>query len=414
MAPIPENEMERLIALSDLNIDFADFENNFNDLAKLAAKIAGTDISLVNLIDAYTQWTVSYCGLNIQQMPREDSVCQYTIMGNTHFEVKDLSADDRFKDKFYVSDDPHLKYYYGIPLDYDGQHIGALCLLDKAAKELTPEKEEMLTIIAQEVVNRLKLLHYIQAIKKEWEAVKLVQSKVAHDIRGPIGGIIGLTELMYNNYVTPGQFMEMVAMISKAGKSVLELADEILENSQYVKQHKQTEFNLLLFKEKLERLYLPQAKTKNIALSIQNSKDTQTINFPGNKLLQIAGNIISNAIKFTPRGGQVNVLLSLLLQQGEGWLHITVKDNGKGIDAETLASLMNENVASTSGTAGEKGYGFGLLLVKHLVKNLQGEFEVESNADGAGATFKVTLPVTPPEKPGSVPGVAVCDATSAS
>lgn len=77
--PMPEKEMERLLALTDFDLDYSNLQENFKDLTKLAAKVSGTDISLVNLIDSYTQWTVSSHGLLLEQMPREESVCQYTI-----------------------------------------------------------------------------------------------------------------------------------------------------------------------------------------------------------------------------------------------------------------------------------------------------------------------------------------------
>src|SRR5580698_3841860 len=107
-APIPANEMDRILSLSEFDIDFSAHQDNFKDLAKLAAKVAGTEISLVNLIDTFTQWTISNHGLNMDQMPREDSVCQYTILNGEYFEVENLAADTRFKDKFYVTDDPNL------------------------------------------------------------------------------------------------------------------------------------------------------------------------------------------------------------------------------------------------------------------------------------------------------------------
>jgi GAF domain-containing protein len=129
-SPIPQNEMDRVLNLSDFDIDYTDHQDTFKDLAKLAAKVAGTDISLVNLLDSYTQWTISHHGLDIDQMPREESVCQYTIMGGDGFEVVDLANDDRFKDKFYVTDDPNLRYYYGVPLQTNGVNLGALCVLD--------------------------------------------------------------------------------------------------------------------------------------------------------------------------------------------------------------------------------------------------------------------------------------------
>src|SRR4051812_1083848 len=114
--PIPINELDRLISLSTYDVDYTSLENNFKDLTELAARVAGTEISLVNLIDNYTQWSVAKHGLEIDQMPREDSVCQYTILDETPFEIIDLSEDERFKDKDYVSGPLNLRYYYGVPL----------------------------------------------------------------------------------------------------------------------------------------------------------------------------------------------------------------------------------------------------------------------------------------------------------
>jgi hypothetical protein len=74
-APFPENEMDRLLSLSEFDLDYDNLEDNFKDLTRLAAKVAGTEISLINLIDSFTQWTISSHGLDIAQMPREESVC---------------------------------------------------------------------------------------------------------------------------------------------------------------------------------------------------------------------------------------------------------------------------------------------------------------------------------------------------
>lgn len=142
---IPENELERLLALSELDLDFMDLNKNLSDLTMLAAKIAGTEVSLVNLIDHYTQWSVSSFGIDIAQMPREESVCQYVILDpdREEFEVKDLAKDERFKDKFYVQGNPNLRYYYGIPLKVsETVSLGALCVMDSNFKALSPEKRK--------------------------------------------------------------------------------------------------------------------------------------------------------------------------------------------------------------------------------------------------------------------------------
>jgi len=171
--PIPQNEDERVWALTEFDIDYTDTSDLLKDLVELAAKIAGTKISLVNLIDTYTQWTVANFGLPIEQMKREDSVCQYAIMQEDSFEVKSLSSDDRFKDKYYVVDNPNLEYYFGIPLaTQEGYNLGALCVLDTTAKTLSPEKVELLKIVAKEVVNRLSTIKYIQNLKSKVVEVK--------------------------------------------------------------------------------------------------------------------------------------------------------------------------------------------------------------------------------------------------
>ena len=390
--PIPANELDRAMSLSDFNIDYTNTENNFKDLARLAASVAGTEISLVNLIDSYTQWTISSHGLDIDQMPREESVCQYTIVEDEHFEVDDLSKDIRFKDKFYVSQDPKLKYYYGIPLKSNGHNLGALCLMDRNIKILAPEKTELLKIIAEEIVNRLNAYKVIESLRDKVTEVTATQNKVVHDIRGPLGGIIGLAQIISeqgkeNNM---DEVLEFINMIHKSGNSILELADEILTSENKAVALKGGELNLKTFREKLEKLYIPQARSKTIDLSISISPETDSIPFSKSKLLQITGNLISNAIKFTASSGYVRVKLALARKENSNILKIIVEDSGTGLEQDKINSILSGDSGTTEGTDGEKGYGFGLALVKHLIDGLKGTLKISSNQNGA--KFEVELP----------------------
>ncbi|HCL06298.1 MAG TPA: histidine kinase, partial [Chitinophagaceae bacterium] len=111
-----------------------------------------------------------------------------------------------------------------------------------------------------------------------------------------------------------------------------------------------------------------------------------------NKLLQVAGNLISNAIKFTPVKGSVKVELSIQISKIKH-LIIRVQDTGSGMDAETLQEIQKGEVLSSDGTSGEKGYGFGLKLVKHLVDKLNGGIRIESEL-GKGTLFEIRLPIS--------------------
>jgi len=396
LPPVPANEMERLHALTDLDLDYSDLQNSFSELTKLAAKVAGADISMINLIDLYTQWTVSHFGLDIDQMPREDSVCQHTIMQNEAFEVNNLSVDDRFKDKFYVTDNPNLRYYWGLPLQTtNGLNIGALCVLDTEKREITPEKSEMLKIIAGEVVNRLKALKAIEQLKHKVSEATEKQKRVAHDIRGPVGGIIGLARIIaeQGEENTLDEVLEFISLIQKSGHSILELADEILSADTPKKEIKlgNDQFNQLVLKEKLEKLYTPQAVNKKINFSVITNAETETLAFSKNKLLQIIGNLVSNSMKFTPVSGSVTVKLLLKLREFNNELHIIVSDTGVGMDEDKKAQILAGQGTSTDGTGGENGYGFGLALVKYLIDGLKGSMSITS-IPGEGTSFEIVLP----------------------
>ena len=394
---IPENEMGRLLSLSEFDLDYIAHRDSFKDLVKLAAKIAGTEISQINLIDSLTQWTISSHGFDSDQTLRENSICQHTILNEDHFEVSDLSVDDRFKDKLYVTGDPYFRYYYGLPLrQSDGHNIGTLCVLDKITKILTPEKIEFLKIIAGEIVNKLNYLRIIENLKNNLSETKEIQKKVAHDIRGPLNGIIGLAQIINeqgkSNHIE--EVLELINLIHESGKSLLELTDEILKTDKhenYIAVPTEIEFNLQLFKDKLEKLYVPQAINKNIKLHINTSRESETISFSKNKLLQIAGNLISNAIKFTPDDGEVTVNLSLKTGEGTNMLNIQVVDSGRGLNEQDIAIIFEGTASSTTGTSGEAGYGLGLELVKHLIEALNGTLKIYSTP-GMGATFEVMLP----------------------
>lgn len=393
--PVPNNEIDRLYSLSELDLDYSDLQDNFKDLTKLAAKVAGTDISMINLIDLYTQWTVSNFGLDLDQMPREDSVCQYTIMQDDGFEVNNLLQDDRFKEKFYVTDDPNLRYYYGLPLQNNGKNIGALCVMDTHTKEITPEKTEMLKIIAGEIVNRLKALKAVEMLKNRLHEAHESKKRVAHDIRGPIGGIIGLARIIseQGDENTLDEVLEFISLIQKSGDSILELADEILSADAPKKEMQPgaDEFNQLVLKDKLEKLYNPQAVNKKIIFSVSTNSDTDVVPFSKNKLLQIIGNLVSNSMKFTSAGGNVSVRLSLRIREFSNELHIIVEDTGVGIDDNKIEQILAGQGKTTEGTDGEQGYGFGLALVKHLIDSLKGHMYISSKM-GSGTTFEVVLP----------------------
>ncbi|MDX5417768.1 MAG: GHKL domain-containing protein [Hymenobacteraceae bacterium] len=383
--------------LLEFDLDYSSLEDDFEDLVRLAATVAGTEVCLLNLIDMYTEWIVSGHGFAVGQVPRENTVCQYTILEPEHFEVKNLATDDRFKALEGIKDGPQFRYYFGIPLKTPkGHNIGTLCVLDSIEKDLSSDKVLVLKTIASEIIKRLTTQKHLQALRRELSEVKAINQRVAHDIRGPIGGIIGLADLLVkkNGSSTSSEVLRLGQLISKSGTSLLSLADEIMGTGSYGSQP--SAFNerltLVILKEKLEQLYQPQATDKGICFEVSINEELSFITFPKNKLMQITGNLISNALKFTPPLGEVSVYLDFTLSQNHRVLYIRVKDTGIGLSENQISSIMGGKTSSTTGTKGELGYGMGLQLVKQLVESLQGSMHVKATPN-LGADFEIRIPI---------------------
>lgn len=393
----PANEQKRVLALSELDLDYSSIQNSLKDLTQLASQITGMPVSLINLIDTYHQWSVGTHGFDILEMPREDSVCQYTILEENKdgFEVSDLSVDDRFKDRFYVEDDPNMRYYYGVPLKLkEDLAIGALCVLDTKSNVLSEEKKQMLGQLAKVITNRLTLFKTQKLLEDEISDTKRISRKLAHEIRGPIGGIIGLTEVIQ---IQPqdsilAEVSEYVDLIQKSGKTILELADHILseDKTSILAKSNTSEIDLPSLAEKVRSLYLPTAMSKNIDFEVQLDNGNRDVKFSPKRILQILGNLISNAIKFTQIHGQVAVSLRLDLLESNKILTCVVSDNGEGMSQSKIDEILSGKVESSEGTSGEKGFGFGLGLVTHMIKEMKGNLKIKSEV-GKGSTFTVEV-----------------------
>ena len=110
-------------------------------------------------------------------------------------------------------------------------------------------------------------------------------------------------------------------------------------------------------------------------------------------MLQIFGNMISNALKFTEKKGKVTVALAFEdAYDSKAKLTFSVKDNGVGMTEDQINNMLNHQATSTPGTDNERGFGFGFQLSKHLISTLKGSLEISSES-GIGSEIKVTVPV---------------------
>jgi GAF domain-containing protein len=125
-------------------------EEEFDAIVRQAAKLLGTPIALISLIDENRQWFKAKVGLEPSETPRSISFCTHAIQGNDVFMVTDARDDARFSSSPLVTGDPNIRFYAGAPLRTPtGKRIGTLCVIDnKARARLTDEQSEMLAALA--------------------------------------------------------------------------------------------------------------------------------------------------------------------------------------------------------------------------------------------------------------------------
>ncbi len=159
------DERRRLDALRRYQVLDTLPESALDDLTRLAAELCGTPIALVSLVDAQRVWFKARVGLEASELPRDDAFCPHALKRRGIFVVRDAAADERFARTPAVTGAPGIRFYAGAPLvTPEGAPIGTLCVIDRIPRTLTPKQEEMLGVLARQVMLQLELRVHTQAL----------------------------------------------------------------------------------------------------------------------------------------------------------------------------------------------------------------------------------------------------------
>jgi len=394
-------EEKRLAALYSYNILDTLPEEEFDNLTKLAAEIAGTPVSMINLIDKHRQWTKSKVGVNsdMSEFPRNKSVCQYTIKTGEITEINDLSADPRSKAFDYVNGKDGLRHYVGVPLLTKEKYaIGALCVLDYKASRLSKKQIRQLKIIANQVMTHLELHKKNRELKSLNDYKVRLMKMLSHDMRSPLNGIIGLSGMLKEMNITDNpDHLEILEIIGQSSAQLNHMIDEmmsytIIESDGLKLESEETDLEKTI--NDISKLYQPAARIKKINLDFYTENLEESVYIDGDKFEQILGNLLSNAIKYTREAGSVKLSLVRKTSSSGDILELVVSDTGVGIKSDDLDDILSGDNSSVSkeGTSGEKSTGIGLTIVKHFVDLLSGELDIESSV-GEGSRFTVRIPL---------------------
>jgi PAS domain S-box-containing protein len=228
---------------------------------------------------------------------------------------------------------------------------------------------------------------------------------LSHELRTPLTSIVGWVYLLRSGAVDQGTLAKGLETIERNVMTQAQLVGDILDMSRIMSARLRLNPRPLelspLIAAVLDSL-LPAARAKSIRLLPVLDPSAGPVLGDPDRLQQVVWNLVSNAIKFTPAGGQVQVRLS----QDDGIARLAVQDTGMGIPPEFLPHVFEMfRQRDSSDTRPHGGVGLGLALVRQLVELHGGEVQADSAGEGQGATFTVTLPIVRGLEPVSVPAV---------
>ncbi|MHC5614334.1 MAG: hybrid sensor histidine kinase/response regulator [Nostoc sp.] len=230
-------------------------------------------------------------------------------------------------------------------------------------------------------------------IKDEFLAV------LSHELRTPLNAILGWSKLLQTRAFDQAKTSEALATIERNATLQAQLIEDLLDISRIL----QGKLTLNITKINLESTVLSAletmhlaAETKLIEVNTAFAPDVRQVMGDSTRLQQVVWNLVSNAIKFTPKGGKVEVRL----EQADDYAQIIVSDTGQGISGEFLPYVFDYfRQADSTSTRSFGGLGLGLAIVRNIIEMHGGIVKAESEGEGKGAIFTVSLPLLPDESP---------------
>lgn len=257
--------------------------------------------------------------------------------------------------------------------------------LEREIGQRKQAQDELATLLARERLARRRA-EEADRVKEEFLAT------VSHELRAPLNSILGWIHLIREGALGEREMDRAITVIERSARVQKQLVEDLLDAS------RTTSGKLHLSMHPVEVVSVmrsaidaagPTAATKSVTIATDFEADVGFVLGDPNRLQQVVWNLVSNAIKFAPAGGEVRVTA----RRVNAGVEVAVSDTGPGIEPDILPYIFDrfrQGDGSTTRTHG--GLGLGLSIVRHLVELHGGSVRAESEGAGQGATFTVTVP----------------------
>ena len=396
-----EYENLRLKALKDYDILDTPPEKELDEITKLASMICETPICLISLLDETRQWFKSRVGLESRETRKSIAFCLHAIQQDDVFEIRDALQDQRFSHNPLVLNDPHIRFYAGMPLKTpEGYNIGTMCIIDTKPRILDNRQRCVIETLARQVITNFELRKNNKELKEISEiTMKLAKTKddflsnMSHELRTPLNAIYGFTEILNKTNLDRNQ-KEHVSIIKSSVEILVSIINDILDYSKLENGKLKLENNPFNLRDLLKGIYellKIKAQEKNLSFKVYMERTIPSFIFGDRvRLNQILMNLLGNAIKFTNIGFVVLNIRLVKETHEDIEISFSVKDSGIGIPQEKLDEIFNRFEQAHGTTSVFGGTGLGLSIAKSLVELQEGNINVKS-VYGKGSEFYFNL-----------------------
>jgi len=366
----------------------------FDKLIEIICKIDGVDSGGLYLVDPYNDslHLVAHFGLS------EDFISKVLYFLADSYNAKIVNkgeilytnniSDNRFLNEY-------IKSTAVIPIHHNNKSIACLNLASHLYDTIPIKTRELLESIALNLGGAIARIRSEQALKDMQTELKIANdtkdkffSIIAHDLRGPIGNLMQISEMIFDNVKENGKIPKnLISSQKNISKNTFFLLENLL-NWARCNNH-QIDFDPIkinineIIDYNIENVKY-QAETKKVSI-IKNYTENFECYGDENMIDLIIRNILSNAIKFNSIKGRVDIDMYCK----DSMIYIKISDKGIGISKENIEKIISNNTSFTTyGTSNEKGSGLGLELCKYFIKINGGTFEIESKLKkGSSFTF---------------------------
>ena len=244
--------------------------------------------------------------------------------------------------------------------------------------------------IARDIGERKRLMAELERanrVKDEFLAT------LSHELRTPLNAILGYSRLLRGEMMDEVGRTRAIETIERNATALAQLVSDVLDVSRIISGKMRFDVepcDIATIVTSAADSIVPAAMAKRIELRQQLDRDTGLVAGDPNRLQQVFWNVLSNAVKFTPEGGRIDVITARVGTAAR----ISVRDTGRGIDASLLPHVFERfHQGDSSTTRSVGGLGLGLAIVRHYVELHGGRVWAESDGLGAGATFTIELPL---------------------